>query len=226
MGAGLLGLGRVGLALDVACGTGLSTRAVLDLADRVLAVDPSAAMLSAAPRDPRVRYLRSAAEVLPLRAGCADLATVSNGFHWFDQEPAFGELARVLRRGSALVVYVDFFHGEITGHAGFAGWLRDSYLPRYPGPARHAQFSDSLAAAAGFGDVGYAEDDVHLPMSRARLADYLMSQSNAGAAVESGAITEAALRGQILAEIAPFVPADGIADAVFGVRVWATTLQR
>lgn len=224
-GAGLVPLarGRVGLALDVACGTGLSTRAVLEVADRVVAVDPSAAMLGAARRDPRVRYLRSAAEVLPLRAGCADLATVSNGFHWFDQARAFGELARVLRRGAALLVYVDFFRGRITGQPGFAAWLEESYMPRYPGPPRHAQFSDSLAADAGFGDPRYAEDDVHIPLSRDAMADYLMSQSSAGAAVESGAISEGALRAEILTEIAPFFPADGIADAVFGVRVWATT---
>lgn len=223
VGARLLGLERVGLALDVACGTGLSTRAALDLADRVVALDPSAAMLAVARPDPRVRYLTAPAEVMPLRTGCADLATVANGFHWFDQARAFGELARVLSRGSALMVYVDFFHGEIAGLPGFAAWQQERYLPRYPGPPRHAQFNDSLASAAGFGDVRFAEDDVRIPLTRAQLADYLLSQSNAGAAVDSGVISEAALRGEIMAEIAPFVPADGVADAEFGVRVWAAT---
>jgi len=78
-------IGSAKLALDVGCGTGLSARAASDLAEHVVAVDPSAAMLRAARRHPRVGYLIAAAERIPLGEAVADLATAGGAFHWFDQ---------------------------------------------------------------------------------------------------------------------------------------------
>jgi SAM-dependent methyltransferase len=214
-----------GLAVDVACGTGLSTRAVLELADRVVAVDASHAMLRAAQPQPRARYLVAAAERIPLRGAAADLATVAAAFHWFDQPRAFAELAQVLRSGAGLAVYTDFFHGQLCGQPAFTTWLEEAYLPRYPTPSRHAHFEPAAALPAGFGEVSYAEDDIHVPFTLTQLADYLLSQSNAATAIESGAISADALRNEILGETAVFFPRQGHADAVFGIRVW-TTVRR
>lgn len=211
------------LAVDVACGTGLSTRAVLELADRVVAIDASPAMLRAAQPHPRARYLTAAAERIPLRDGSADLATVGAAFHWLDQQRALAELARVLRSGAGLAVYTDFFHGRLSGQPAFTTWLKEAYLPRYPAPPRLAYFHPAAALPAGFGDVTYAEDAIHVPLTHTQLADYLLSQSNAAAAIESGDISPATLRNQILGETAVFFPRQGHADAVFGIRLWTTT---
>lgn len=220
-----LGISHARLAIDVGCGTGLSSQALLELADHVIAIDASAAMLRAAPPHPRGRYLVAAAEQIPLGDAAADLATVGAAFHWFDQQRAFAELARVLCGGAGLVVYSDFFHGQLSGQPTFASWLKEAYLPRYPTPPRHAYFDPAAALPAGFGDVSYAEDDIRIPLTGAQLADYLLSQSNAATAIESGAITADALRDQILGETAVFFPPRGHADAVFGIRVW-TTIRR
>jgi methyltransferase family protein len=67
--------------------------ALLELADQVIAIDASHAMLRAAQPHSRARYLVAAAERVPLRDAAADLATVA-AFHWFDQQRAFAELAR------------------------------------------------------------------------------------------------------------------------------------
>jgi SAM-dependent methyltransferase len=220
-----LGISHARLAVDIACGTGLSTRAVLELADRVVALDASYAMLRAAQPQPRARYLVAGAERIPLRDAAADLATVAAAFHWFDQPRAFAEIARVLRRGAGLAVYTDFFHGQLSGHSAFTTWLKQAYLPRYPTPPRHAYFDPAAALPAGFGDVSYAEEDIHIPLTHTQLADYLLSQSNAATAIESGAISADALRTQILSETAVFFPSQEPADAVFGIRVW-TTIRR
>jgi ubiquinone/menaquinone biosynthesis C-methylase UbiE len=105
---GLQPIGAARVAIDVGCGTGLSARAVSDVANRVIAIDASAAMLRSAQRHAAIRYLVAAAERIPVGDGVADLATVGGAFHWSDQRAAFAELARVLRRGAALVVYSDF----------------------------------------------------------------------------------------------------------------------
>lgn len=215
---GLQPIGAARVAIDVGCGTGLSARAVSDVANRVIAIDASAAMLRSAQRHAAIRYLVAAAERIPVGDGVADLATVGGAFHWFDQRAAFAELARVLRRGAALVVYSDFFHGTLKGEPGFATWLTESYLSRYPSPVRHAQFDPDAALRAGFGHVSFRESEYDVSFTAADMADYLLSQSNAAAAIESGIISAAGLRDEVLAETVAFFGDDS--QAVFGVRVW------
>jgi SAM-dependent methyltransferase len=216
-------IGPARLAVDVGCGTGLSARAVSDLADRVIAIDASAAMLRAAQGHANIRYLVVGAEQIPLGDKTADLATVGGAFHWFDQGSALGELARILREDALLVVYSDFFLGQLTGQPAFATWLIESYLPRYPSPIRHAQFDPEAAVRAGFGRVSFCESEYEIPFTGAEMADYLLSQSNAGAVIGSGAISAEALRDQIIGETAAFFR-PGV-RATFGVRVWTAVRQ-
>src|SRR5512135_3338708 len=61
--------GRFRRALDVGCGTGLSSVALHDMADEVVGVDVSLDMLRRARRAAGVRYVAAAAEDLPLRDG-------------------------------------------------------------------------------------------------------------------------------------------------------------
>jgi SAM-dependent methyltransferase len=213
------------VAVDVGCGTGLSARAVRDVADHVIAIDVSAAMLRAAERYSHVCYLVAAAERIPLGDACADLATVGGAFHWFDQPSAFPELARVLRGGASLVVYTDFFHGRLAGQPGFAAWMTD-YFARYPSPARHAQFDPDAAERSGFGRVAFSEGEFRGRMTRTAMADYLLSQSNAARAIETGVTSAETLRKQILDETAAYFDGRDRADAVFGIRVWTAIRHR
>ena len=219
-------IGPARVAVDVGCGTGMSARAARDVADHVIAIDASAAMLRAAERYPRVCYLLAAAERIPLGEASADLATVAGAFHWFDQPSAFAELARVLRDGAGLVVYSDFFHGRLDGQPAFATWLTDSYLARYPSPIRHAQFDPEAAERSGFGRVAVCESEYRVRMSRAALAAYLLSQSNAARAIETGVTSAETLRKQIIDETAPYFDGRDRPGAMFGVRVWTAIRRR
>jgi SAM-dependent methyltransferase len=216
-----LGIERARVAIDVGCGTGLSTLAVSGLADRVIAIDTSPAMLRTARRRPDVHYVVAAAERIPVRDAIADLATVGAAFHWFDQPRVFAELARVLRNGAGLAVYTDLFRGRILGLPTFTTWLTESYLPRYPTPPRGAHFDPAGAVSAGFTDVRYAEQEIHLPLTHAQLADYLLSQSNAAVAIESGATSAETIRNEVMQELADVHHGRGHVDAVFGIRVWS-----
>lgn len=138
----------------------------------------------------------------------------------------FAELARVLRAGAALVVYSDSFHGRLASRPAFADWLKNSYLPNYPTPARHAYFDPDAAEAAGFTAPSYDEEEILVRLTCAQLADYLLSQSNAAIAIESGRISAGALRQQIINETSAFFPDDQPTDVVFGVRVWTTVLRK
>lgn len=146
-------------------------------------------------------------------------------FHWFDQPAALAELARVLRGGATLVVYSDYFHGRLAGQPAFETWLTNSFAPRYPSPLRHAPFDPEAAQAAGFGRVSFGESEYAVPLTQSALADYLLSQSPAEAAIASGQISAEALHHQIITDTSGFFTPDGTAEVIFGMRVWTAMRQ-
>jgi SAM-dependent methyltransferase len=93
------------VAVDLAAGTGLFTRALLGRAARVVAVEPDARMREVlAQRSPEVDARAGWGEALPLPDGSADAVFVSTAWHWLDPPRAVPEIARVLRPGGRLGV--------------------------------------------------------------------------------------------------------------------------
>src|SRR3954454_21265154 len=94
------------IAVDLAAGTGLLTRALLAHGlSEVIAVEPDPQMRSVlSQRSPDVKVLDGTAEAIPLSDAGADAVFVSSAWHWFDQERAVPEIARVLRPSGRLGV--------------------------------------------------------------------------------------------------------------------------
>ncbi|MFA7172534.1 MAG: class I SAM-dependent methyltransferase [Kiritimatiellia bacterium] len=99
-----LGIQRGECVLDIGCGTGNLTKALLsrlDSAGRVIAVDISPVMLERAQgkiNDPRVCWLQAAAHQLPLADGsCGRIICFSAWPHFEDPVAVLAEFARVLR---------------------------------------------------------------------------------------------------------------------------------
>jgi len=110
--------------LDVGCGTGQSSVALVGNARRVLGIDSSAYMLSVRRRHPAVTYCQAAAEKLPVSERAVDLVVVALAFHWLRQEPFLAEAHRVLRPTGWLIVYDAWFTGHMNDHAEFSQWFR------------------------------------------------------------------------------------------------------
>jgi SAM-dependent methyltransferase len=96
---------RPRLVVDLGCGTGLSTRAWTDVAERTVGVEPNPAMLAAAEPAPRVEFRQAFAYETGLEADSADIVTCSQSLHWMEPEPTFAEVARILRRGGVFAAY-------------------------------------------------------------------------------------------------------------------------
>jgi len=105
--------------VDVGCGTGALTAAILERHDpaAVVGIDPSESFLGVARArsdDPRVRFVKGSAEALPLADVSVD-ATVSGLVLNFVNEPvaALVEQARVTRAGGTVGAYVWDYAGEM-----------------------------------------------------------------------------------------------------------------
>jgi|CZKG01.1.fsa_nt_gi SAM-dependent methyltransferase len=84
--------------LDLGAGTGKLTAALLDAGHRTIAVEPLEEMRAILTATlPQAVALAGTAEQLPLEDESVDAVAVGAAFHWFDQEAAQREIARVLR---------------------------------------------------------------------------------------------------------------------------------
>jgi demethylmenaquinone methyltransferase / 2-methoxy-6-polyprenyl-1,4-benzoquinol methylase len=95
------------LVLDLAAGTGTSSRAFVSAGSRCVACDFSVGMLSVGARRPAkgLRFVAGDALALPFRDGTFDVVTISFGLrNVADTGQALAELLRVTRPGGRLVV--------------------------------------------------------------------------------------------------------------------------
>ncbi|WP_308014855.1 class I SAM-dependent methyltransferase [Nocardia coffeae] len=92
--------------LDLAAGTGKLTEGLLAVGARVTAVEPDEAMRAEfRRRHEGVKALAGTAESIPLQDDSMDAVVVGQALHWFDQERAFPEIARVLRPGGVFAAF-------------------------------------------------------------------------------------------------------------------------
>lgn len=105
--------------LDVGCGTGVLTRAILDLEDpaTIVGVDSSAGFLNRARttiRDPRVAFIEGDAESLPLDSGSVNAVVGGLVFNFIrDLTAALAEVRRVAQPESVVAGYVWDYAGEM-----------------------------------------------------------------------------------------------------------------
>jgi len=92
--------------VDVAAGTGISSRQLAERGARVTAVELSGAMIAElASSSPGVRVVQGSGHALPLADQSADLVTYAQAWHWMDPAQAFPEIRRVLRPGGVLALW-------------------------------------------------------------------------------------------------------------------------
>ena len=138
--------------VDLGAGTGKLTRSLAALGHHVVAVEPLGEMLDRLRAAvPGVTAVAGSAESMPLPDGAADVVACAQAFHWFDQEPALAEIARVLRPGGRIalvwnvrderVPWVSELSDAMVGRTGVdrgaAGPIEQSGLY---GPVEHATF--------------------------------------------------------------------------------------
>ncbi|MDZ4755652.1 MAG: class I SAM-dependent methyltransferase [Phycisphaerae bacterium] len=122
-------------ALDVGCGTGISTRALAERAVDVIAMDPGEDMLerarAACAAFPTIQFVLGSAENADLPAEHVDLVLAAQAFHWFEPLRALAEFHRVLRPGGRSALLWNLRVGD--------GGFTDAYIRTAHGTAGPVQ---------------------------------------------------------------------------------------
>lgn len=207
----------LGFAVDVGCGTGISTRALASLAAEVLGTDSSPVMVEQAQRTKvtGVRYECAPAEALPCAPGSVDLITVAGAIPWIDCERFLPEAHRVLTAGGWLVVYDNGITDTLVSEPRYADWYHRVFLGRYPRPPRREfPLTPEVCARHGFAIVARDEYTHEVTFTLEQYVRFLVLQSNVIAAVELGTEALADVEAWITQQLAPWYPALG--TFVFG----------
>ena len=206
-------------ALDVACGTGQSSRALQAITAHVTGTDLSNEMLEYAKQNPGIEFLKSPAESLPFAAETFDLLTVCMAFHWFDQAKFLLEARRVLKPNGWLVVYNNIWRAQMIGNPAFHTWS-DRFYANYPTPARVETSTDpTFFLGYGFHLDLLDEFENHISRTPDEVAAYLTSQSNVIAKVEQGTESLDQIHQSIIEGITPLFTQPR-AEFLFSGRIW------
>lgn len=118
------GLTSQSVIADVAAGTGLLAELFLADGNRVIAVEPNAAMRAVCEElrgeFPQLTCVEGTAETTGLADGSIDMVTVGQAMHWFDLGATRAEFARILRPGGWCVVVYN--HRKMRGDAFHEGY--------------------------------------------------------------------------------------------------------
>jgi SAM-dependent methyltransferase len=207
-------------ALDVACGSGMSTVALAERCGFVVGFDVAPGMLAAAPHHARVVLALGAAEALPVRTGAVETLTISSGLHWLDRDRFFAEARRCVRRGGWVGAYEHAIAGDPAHGPAFGAWLRQEYWVRYPVPHRGPMLRDEVPHPPGLTFLGEDHWTDLIPLDHDAIVDHLATYSGAIVAVTSGREAAADQRAWLASETAPWFGGRGqVAVAFRGTAV-------
>ncbi len=219
--------------LDVGCGTGALTAAVLAATNpiAVVGIDPSPEFLGAAQShvsDPRARFELGDARALPVASDAYDAVVAGLVLHFIsDPAPAVAEMVRAARPGGAVGAYVWDYRGTMQRQQyvwAAVGAIDADAATLDPRPHFHTCEPEPMAElfrAAGLGEVRVGAID--LPMVFRDFDEFWLPHTMAGAAAVQRYVSgldddrQAALREQL--RITLPVAVDGSLHLVD--RVWA-----
>ena len=178
----------VARALDVGCGAGRSTAALVPIAGSVVGIEPARAMLVHRHAvAPRASFVTGQAEHLPFPGRSFGLITAAGALNYTDRDRSLAEIARVLAPGGVLAIY-DFSSGRRCREtAALDAWF-DAFERRYPFPPGYAmdvqrldyeRFALRLAA--------YEPFEVALPLTFDAYLAYVLTEANVDRAIAAGA---------------------------------------
>ncbi|WP_018656996.1 class I SAM-dependent methyltransferase [Actinomadura flavalba] len=223
-GAGVRGQDVV----DLGTGTGSLARLFAQAGASVTGVDPSTALLGQARELDRfagvtIAYREATAEDTGLPAGCADVVSAGQCWHWFDAPAAAAEVRRLLRPDGFVVIahfdwiplpgnVVEATERVIVAHN--AAWA-----PVAGGTGLHPRWLTDLATA-GFTGIETFSFDLDVPYTPEAWVGRVRASAGVGAVLPPDEV--AAVDAELGALLAADFPGDTLAVSH---RVWAVVAR-
>lgn len=180
---------RVGRALDLGCGAGLSTRVLRARASQAIGIDPSPSMLYWAKKlVPEAVFLAGAAEAIPLGNSATEMVTAAGSLNYAEWQSFFRETARVLTSEGRLVIY-DFEPGRSFRDLPDLDRWFEEFSVLYPWPQGDGRevHPEKLGTASDHFRLDLHERfRIPIAMTREAYVDYMMTETNVAAAVRRG----------------------------------------
>lgn len=180
---------RLDAVLDLGAGTGKFTRQLRGRADRVIAVEPSTAMLEVLRATlPEVEAMEGTAERIPMADASVQCVAVAQAFHWFDRTPACAEISRVLVSGGMLGLLWN--RSDPT-----CDWDRAAH--RIAHPAVHDDDGTTESAAAHLPGFDFVDRTEFRWSERITRSDYLSRWATVSTFLVADEATRSAMTAQI-----------------------------
>ena len=188
---------KLPLGLDIACGTGLSSKALGLISEKVIACDGSSHMLHHAIANEHISYFLKDENQLEFDENSFDIISIASGIHWMDTKKIFQTCENLLKPKAWLLIYD---HRILHEQTFLKGWYEDYFLQEYPAPARNktevqTELSEHLAFIK-------EEKFVHeISFQTESFVQYLCTQSNVINAVLSGKKSYTEIENQLRNEL-------------------------
>jgi SAM-dependent methyltransferase len=178
---------RLGRALDIGCGAGLSTAALEPLAETVVGLEPVHAMLAhSRVVAPHALFVVGGAERLPFSAGAFDLIAAAGALNYADVDLFFTEAVRVLAPDGVVIIY-DFSAGRHVRESPQLDEWFATFARRYPSPPGYELDVKGLAYhRAGLRLQAYTEFEIAVPMTIRTYLPYVLSETRVESAISRG----------------------------------------
>ncbi|PPR62045.1 MAG: putative methyltransferase [Alphaproteobacteria bacterium MarineAlpha4_Bin2] len=169
--------------VDLASGTGISTRAVakaLGARAEIIGVEPSEDMRRRAtddtPKDAPISYLDGTAEALAFDDASLDLIFVGQALHWFDRPIFYSEAGRVLKPNGVIAIARNTRNWRKSNFVSEYEGFHEKYLPGFSRGERELDAAAECASLDWVGQTATFEEEWIRPM---KLASFLgMAQSS------------------------------------------------
>jgi SAM-dependent methyltransferase len=173
----LLPLGTDATVLDLGAGTGKLTRLLTTRFARVIAVEPLDGMRAILGQVvPSAESLAGTAEAIPLPDASVDAVFAGQAFHWFSNDEAVAEIARVLRPGGMLCLVWNEPRGVSPLPAAYAEYFDELHAPLLAAVQSGPALSEVLGRGP-FGELLEAVVDHEQPQNREGVLAFARSMS-------------------------------------------------
>ena len=171
--------------VDLGCGTGHSTRSILQLGldAKIIGIDPDSNMIQTAKQTTSdlVTWIVASGEATPLSDQSVDLLLIGSAFHWMDRKKAAIEFKRILKPNGLLRIF-EYQFPKAVNNPHLNEWIRREFNLNWKAPHQKPRgtLKEMTAALIEFAHFKFhreAQPEMRAELSEDELLGQILSQS-------------------------------------------------